>query len=270
MGTPTISNPLYSKVFLMGMKDVLKNFTKNIAYKLLEISSDELPSKTDSIFNEIYQKCRNYTMTSQQQLYSLYTATKYVNENKISGDIVECGVWKGGSSMLAALTMLSLENTDKFIYLYDTYLGMTEPTEHDISDFEENPKRNWKLNQKEGFNKWCYSPIEEVKRNMFSTGYPEDKIIFIKGKVENTIPQIIPPKIAILRLDTDWYNSTFHELKHLYPHLSENGVLIIDDYGHWKGSRKAVDDYLAENNIKLLLNATDYTGRIAIKPKLLL
>jgi hypothetical protein len=252
----------------MGMKDVLSNLVKNTGNYLLDISSNELPSKTDPIFNEIYKKCRNYTMTSQQQLYSLYTATRYVIENKIPGDIVECGVWKGGSSMLAALTLLSMENTDKYIYLYDTYQGMTEPTKHDISDFEEDSKRTWKLNQKEDFNKWCYSPIEEVQRNLFSTGYPDDKLVFVKGKVENTIPHTVPLKISLLRLDTDWYVSTYHELKHLFPNLSENGVLIIDDYGHWKGSRKAVDEYLAENNIKLLLNAIDYTGRIAIKPKL--
>lgn len=250
------------------MKNVIKNLIKNSGNKLVEISSDDLPSKTDDDFKFIYNRCKDYTMTSQQRMYSLYIAMGYVIKYKIPGDIVECGVWKGGSSMLAALTMLSMKNTAKYIYLYDTYLGMSEPTKEDISDFEGDPLKTWESNKKGDLNRWCYSPIEEVKENMLSTGYPQDKLIFVKGKVEETIPKNIPQKISLLRLDTDWYESTYHELIHLFPRLSEGGVLIIDDYGHWKGSRKAVDEYLKNNNIKLLLNPIDYTGRIAIKTEL--
>jgi hypothetical protein len=75
----------------------------------------------------------------------------------------------------------------------------------------------------------------------------------------------LPEQIAVLRLDTDFYESTRHELRHLYPRLVHGGVLIIDDYGHWAGARKAVDEYIAEEGIRLLLNRIDYTGRIAIK-----
>ena len=90
-------------------------------------------------------------------------------------------------------------------------------------------------------------------------------IIYIKGKVEETIPEIIPGKISLLRLDTDWYESTLHNLNHLFPLLSKGGILILDDYGHWQGARKAVDEYLEKNNVKILLNRIDYTGRIAVK-----
>ena len=68
-----------------------------------------------------------------------------------------------------------------------------------------------------------------------------------------------------MRLDTDWYESTKHELTHLFPLLSSGGVIIIDDYGHWQGAKKAVDEYFEENNIKILLNRIDYTGRVGIK-----
>ena len=78
-------------------------------------------------------------------------------------------------------------------------------------------------------------------------------INFVRGKVEDTIPKNMPEKIALLRLDTDWYESTYHELKYLFPLLSKNGVLIIDDYGHWKGAKKAVDQYFGENNIQIFL-----------------
>jgi hypothetical protein len=101
---------------------------------------------------------------------------------------------------------------------------------------------------------------------MAMTNYPQDKLNYVVGKVEDTIPETLPRKIALLRLDTDWYESTLHELNHLYPLLTEGGVLIIDDYGHWQGAKKAVDEYIEKNKLKILLNRIDYTGRIAIKP----
>jgi hypothetical protein len=112
---------------------------------------------------------------------------------------------------------------------------------------------------------WCDASLEIVRKALAITGYPSDKIHFIKGMVEQTTPHSAPDKIALLRLDTDWYKSTKHEMIHLFPRLSKGGVLVIDDYGHWQGSRKAIDEYLAENNVKLLLNRIDYTGRIAVK-----
>jgi hypothetical protein len=100
---------------------------------------------------------------------------------------------------------------------------------------------------------------------MYETGYDREKISFVKGKVEETIPDNAPQSISLLRLDTDWYESTRHELIHLYPRLSHGGVIIIDDYGHWLGARKAVDEYIEQNNLCLLLNRLDYTGRIGVK-----
>jgi O-methyltransferase len=100
---------------------------------------------------------------------------------------------------------------------------------------------------------------------MLSTGYPEENLIFVKGKVENTIPGVTPDRICLLRLDTDWYESTYHELNYLFPRLSVNGVIIIDDYGHWQGAREAVDKYFQAKNVKILLNRIDYSGRVGIK-----
>ena len=82
--------------------------------------------------------------------------------------------------------------------------------------------------------------------------------------MEDTIPKKAPQMISLLRLDTDWYESTRHELIHLFPRIAPFGVIIIDDYGHWQGVREAVDEYIRENNIKILLNRVDYTGRIGV------
>jgi hypothetical protein len=104
-----------------------------------------------------------------------------------------------------------------------------------------------------------------VRKNVLSTGYPEKNIVFIEGDVLKTIPNTIPEKVALLRLDTDWYESTRHEMIHLFPLLVKSGVLIIDDYGFWRGSRKAIDEYISEHKPVILLNRIDDTGRIATK-----
>jgi hypothetical protein len=216
-------------------------------------------------FEEIRKKCKKYTMTSAQRMYALYMATKYIVQNKIPGDMVECGVWKGGSAMVMALTLKRLNETTRKIYLYDTYTGMTKPGARDTNYRNEDFEEIWQSRQKGNYNKWCHAPLEEVKNNLYSTGYPKENIIFIKGKVEETIPSIIPDKIALLRLDTDWYESTYRELCFLFPRLSVHGVLLIDDYGCLKGAREATEKYFKENGIKILLNRVDHTGRICIK-----
>jgi len=210
-------------------------------------------------------KSKTYTKTSIERRYSVYNSVQYIVKNNIQGDFVECGVWRGGSCMIMAAALMELGDLSRKIYLYDTYTGMSEPTEKDICCDNVPASENWHKYQREDHNTWCYASLEDVKNNILSTGYPEENIVFVKGKVEETIPAIIPPKIALLRLDTDWYESTYHELVHLYPLLVQNGVLIIDDYGFWQGAKQAVDEYFEQNGINLLLNRVDYTGRLGIK-----
>ncbi len=219
----------------------------------------------DEDFIRIHTQVKEYTMTSLERQYALYKALEYVITQNIEGDIVECGVWRGGSSMLAALTLKKMNRTDKSIYLYDTFSGMSEPTDKDISLHGRSSVEKWKTLQQGHINTWDYAPLEEVEKNISSTSYPRNKVHFIKGKVEDTIPLTVPKKISLLRLDTDWYESTKHELEHLFPRLSKGGILIIDDYGHWQGARKAVDEYIKDNSITIFLNRVDYTGRIAVK-----
>jgi hypothetical protein len=104
-----------------------------------------------------------------------------------------------------------------------------------------------------------------VREAVLSVGYPEEKIHFVQGPVEETLPENAPEEIALLRLDTDWYASTKHTLVHLYPRVAPGGVLIVDDYAYWQGARQAVDEYVQENNVSVLLNRIDYTARIAVR-----
>jgi hypothetical protein len=241
-------------------------FLKSVLGK--ETSKENFPTDFEEFHIKIIQKVRPYTMTSQERLFALIESVKYIVQHNIPGSIVECGVWKGGSMMAVAATLQLLGATDRQLYLYDTFAGMTPPTDDDKAHNEQTAAALLlkDADRKEESVVWAYSTIEEVKANLALVNYPSNHLHFIEGDVLKTIPASDPGNIALLRLDTDWYESTKHEMEQLYPKLHTAGVLIIDDYGFWKGSRKAIDDYLAANYIPLLLNRIDDTGRVAIKP----
>lgn len=214
--------------------------------------------------NEIAMRIRPFTMTSPERVAAVCMSIAYLVRNRIPGDVVECGVWRGGCSMAAALSLLRCGDSTRILHLFDTFEGMSAPSEfdrrYDGADATELRAAHTAAGQL-----WCYSPLDEVTRNMYGTGYPKEEIRFVKGKVEDTIPSASPKTIALLRLDTDWYESTKHELMHLFPRLVTGGVLVIDDYGHWEGARRAVDEYVEANGLRMLLARVDYTGRLAIK-----
>jgi O-methyltransferase len=215
----------------------------------------------------IIRRVRAFTMTPPERLFAMIQAARYVSDAGLPGAIVEAGVWRGGSMMAAALSVASRGDTARDLYLYDTYEGMSEPGTKDVDLRGKTATEGLSKSKKTTSSEmWGYSPIEEVRRNLLATGYPADRLHFVIGKVEDTIPREVPERIALLRLDTDWYESTKHEMQHLYPLLASAGVLILDDYGHWQGARSAVDEYLEANGLHLLLNRIDASGRLAIKP----
>lgn len=226
-----------------------------------------VPRDMEPAFVDIYAASREFTLTSVERMYALYSAIRYLDHAGVGGDVVECGVWRGGSCMLAARTLMALGDDTRHLHLYDTFAGMTRPQAVDTRqrDGSEQISR-WEVFQREGHNAWCFAPLEEVRANLLSTGFPEQRMSFVQGAVEQTLPAHAPAAIALLRLDTDWYASTLHELEHLYPRLSPGGVLIIDDYGAYQGARDAVDGYFADNGIDMLLHRIDTAGRIGVKP----
>jgi len=219
----------------------------------------------DAEFMSVYTRCAAFSMTSKERMYATYQAARFVATSQVEGDIVECGVWRGGSAMLIALTLLQLGHRWRRLYLYDTFAGMSAPSDQDRA-FDDRPAvRVMEQAGLQQMSQWCLASIEDVRANVLSTGYPQDRLLLIKGKVEETIPAQIPARIALLRLDTDWYESTLHELTHLYPLLATAGVLIIDDYGYWKGAREATDQYFTQHGPPPLLSRIDCTGRIGLK-----
>jgi hypothetical protein len=220
----------------------------------------------DASSMEIVGKVLPYTMTSPARVLAVCDAIHYIVANSVEGDIVECGVWKGGSMMAAAYMLRRLGAADRHLYLFDTFEGMTPPTERDVAiDGQTADALLKRSNRQEAGSVWCLASLQEVREALSSTGYESSKLHFVKGRVEDTLPDAAPERIALLRLDTDWYESTRHELEHLYPRLVSGGVLMIDDYGHWQGARKAVDEYIEHHRLPLLLHRIDYTGRCAVK-----
>jgi O-methyltransferase len=252
------------------LKKLMHSVIKNLGYDLVKpdprLVVNGLPADFDKATLDTYHKVKPYTMTTPERIASLCNAVNYLVKNNIQGDFVECGVWRGGSTMAAIDTLIKAGDTKRDIYLYDTFEGMSEPTELDKVFTGTGADELMSSSQKEDpTSVWCYSALEEVQANVGTLKYPKQLVHYVKGKVEDSIPQTLPGKIALLRLDTDWYESTKHELEHLYPLLVPGGVIIIDDYGHWEGARKAVDEYIEKQKLPLLLNRIDYTGRIGVK-----
>ena len=247
---------------VMSLRTLFEGKGRRKARKLAALTVADASPETKAVIDRV----RLFTMTSPERVAALCNAVEYVVRCGIGGDFVECGVWRGGSSMAMALTLLRLGKPGVHLHLFDTFAGMTQPTGVDraIPTGESAAALLARSDRQTGL-VWAYAPIEDVERNLAGTGYPADKLHFVAGRVEDTLPRHAPDRISLLRLDTDWYESTRHELVHLFPRLAVGGVLIIDDYGHWDGSRRAVDEYLAEHKIRMLLNRIDYSGRIGVK-----
>jgi hypothetical protein len=248
--------------------DRWKDWSVNVVQGLLAqvgLKIAKLPTfpNIDPADEATYQAVRAYTMTSAARVHALIESVRYIVREDIPGAIVECGVWKGGSMMAALQTLVAAGVTDREAYLFDTFEGMTEPGDEDGA-LEKKIFR--KMAREDGTSDWIRAGLDEVCGHIASCGYPMERIHFCKGRVEHTIPAGAPDRIALLRLDTDGYASTLHELEHLYPRLQEDGVLIIDDYGTWEGARRAVDEYFfRERPRRFFLHRFDDTGRLWIK-----
>jgi O-methyltransferase len=245
----------------------LRRFRRRAGEDPLEAARRDLAqmSPADS---RIAEAALPFTMTGVARLQALIDAVRYCVRRELPGAFAECGVWRGGSVLAMIITLQELDRSDRDIYLFDTFEGMTRPSEKDTSPYDRPALELWEESRTqpwpELFDPRTFSE-EAVRETVLGTGYPEQRLHFIRGPVEETLPKRAPDRLALLRLDTDWYESTRHELFHLFPRLTDGGVLIVDDYGHWDGCKRAVDEYFAEQARPVLLNRIDYAGRIAVK-----
>jgi O-methyltransferase len=202
--------------------------------------------------------------------YTTYSALKYVVENNIPGDIIECGVHLGDKMVLACQFLRKRNVLDRHVYLYDTFSGMTPPTPKDkkvsgLLTTNAGVVEKFEQSQRTTHNDWCYGSKDEVMRNVLATGYPPEMVHFVEGDVLQTMPNGHHSKIAFLRLDTDFYDSTLHELRHLYSLVVRGGVIIFDDYGSWQGQKEATDEFFQSELLSPFLLRTCRKERLIIK-----
>jgi hypothetical protein len=251
-------NVINSALALLDL-EVRRKVEKQGAPFPVEMSDDE-----KELFH--YVRSNQLTMVSDEGLYATIMACKYAIERQIEGHFVECGVWRGGNALLAAGIFKLYGATGK-VYLFDTFAGMTEPDEFDNeASSGESAQARHLSDQRETHNEWCYASVDDVKAAFQQARLLSPNVVFIKGDVLQTlaVEENLPQPICVLRLDTDWYQSTRFELEVLYPRLSVGGVLLIDDYGYWTGARKATDEYFASRS-RPFLQYIDATRRMGVK-----
>ena len=229
------------------------------------VRRDGFPHDYDDALVATCKAVEPYTLTTHERIAGLVHAVRHLSAQGIGGSVVECGVWRGGSMLAVARTLLECGDTSRDLWLYDTFTRMPPPGEKDYDIWGRHASEYFAgpvdPHDTEGYR---YLPLQEVRAVLEGSGYPAERLHFVPGLVEETIPAEAPEEIALLRLDTDWYESTKHELEHLYPRIVDGGILIIDDYGQFTGARTAVDEYLATLDRPPFLNRLDWTGRLAI------
>lgn len=206
-------------------------------------------------------RAMKYSKATPQRLAAMQAAVELIDKHHVEGDIVECGVWRGGHLILARI--LSPTRT---CWAYDTFAGMPEPGPYDK---KKSGVKATDILARKPQKRMSYASFEEVRNNFSVEGVLDHELVkFIIGDVTQTLLKEInlPVKIAILRLDTDWYESTKIEMEVLYPRLVEGGILIVDDYGHWMGARKAIQEYFAAHGWDAKkLKPIDYTAVMMVK-----
>ena len=257
---------IFGKVLFKVTRFILKFLGYNVAIVGSQSKYPELKKDYEDFCNTIFS--RSLTLTSLDSLKLLAICCEFVKNENLKGDFVEAGVWRGGSALIAKKIL----DDGRVHFLYDTYEGMTEPNEFDFrvgSTSNKSTLEKWNSLKTDSGNKWVAASLDEVVDNFKNYGLYDDLVAFIKGDVRETllIEKNLPKEISLLRLDTDFYDSTLIELKVLWPRLVKGGILILDDYGHWDGARRAVDEFFSSNGIRrpLMTPIAGGGGRVLVK-----
>jgi len=203
----------------------------------------------------------NHTMTKYDRCVVLHNLVKYVDDTSVPGNLVECGVWKGGAAGIMALAHLRYGKEPRQLWLFDAWDDWPDPTSKDGSQFDDLQRGTLAKADNSGAFEACRDLIENT------IGLAQDRVSYERGLFENTVPgaaERVGP-IALLRLDGDWYESTKACLEEFFPKLVPGGVLVIDDYGWCDGCKRAVDEFLEAREIRSLLHYVDYSCRYLIK-----
>lgn len=259
------------------MKQLIRDALGHLGYDVVRRNgfhdpAVDLPPDVDPATAATVSAVSGLTLTPPARVVALCEAVRHVVRAGVPGAFVECGVWRGGSALAIVRTLLDLGETDRDVLLFDTFERMPEPGPEDV-DLTGTSAATYQRILDDGGDydraTYDYLPFGEVQSVMLATGYPSARLHFVHGMVEDTLPAAAPDQAALVRLDTDYYRSTRHELEHLFPRIAAGGVLLVDDYGHWLGCRQAVDEFVADlaaGGTHLLLHRIDYSARLAVVP----
>jgi O-methyltransferase len=246
------------------VKNTLKRIINRTGHRLARTRTDGLPLDFSDDDACLVETVSPYTMTSPEAIRHLRDCVHYVSARGIPGAFVECGVWKGGSSMVAAITFKELGD-HRDVYLIDAF-DLPIPPPMDL-DTEHGGNRVFG-GATETKPYWAAVTAKAVAGHMKLTAYPENHVHIVKGLIADVVPYRTPDSISVLRLDTDTYESTIHNLRHLYPRLSDGGILILDDYGSHAGIRQAVSEYFNDPTTAPLIQRVDASAGCIQKFKL--
>ena len=226
--------------------------------QLLGVLADNLhPSRPDSFFDalrtlRLIHSLRDYTAVLPTRLGTLHRLARDIDQHSVRGDVVECGVYNGGSAALMA-SVCTRSPMDRKIWLFDSFEGLPQPTERDGE-------------KARGCIWWCHGDLAKVRTIFDKLRISDSGVHIVKGWFRNTFPGVDIGEIALLHIDADWYDSVRLCFERFYENVQPGGYIVIDDYGHWEGCRRATDEFLKERSIEVKLTRVDYTGRYFRKP----
>lgn len=255
-----------------------KRITRSVKRAFRMVGLDVARARPDNSFRldnpdisdfewETWSDAEPYTAITAEGIVTVIRAVEHIINSGVPGDVVECGVWRGGTAMAVCRSFKQFGDSHRRLFLYDTFEGMTQPTDVDVycdgrsatEMLADSPRSATERNT------WVYAPIDMARSNILRTGISPERVEFVRGPVEHTLPTIAPERIALILLATEWYESTLHELRHLYPRLSAGGILVTADYGIWEGARRAVNEFFGGS--RPFLTRVDTAMRVAVKPR---
>ncbi len=245
----------YLKNLVKKNENLLKAYRKIKFIKEIPLKDFFNPSKL-VLFKKIYP----YTMVDSKRLSNIYDLSELIEKNRVDGVFVECGVWKGGCAAIMG-SVSKRARSNRKIWLFDSFEGLPEPTTEDgkiAKDYSQN-RASGRLKTIDK----CVGPLNDVKEIFFDIlKINQDNVVIKKGWFQDTLPKARNEigQISVLRLDGDWYESTKCCLDNLYDNVIVGGYIVVDDYGHWEGCKKAIDDFFMKRNIKTDLIKIDYAG----------
>ncbi len=198
-------------------------------------------------FPSFYDKVKERTQCSLPALYDLFLSVMHVNATRIPGDFLEVGCWQGGSLGLALLSDVS---ESRRVIGFDTFQGHYEPPSYEIDIRGQNMRERSKQLQEKG-QAWNKADFDECRKFLHEMANDDSRVLLIPGDIKETAYDLPSQSISILRIDCDWYLESLVSLEVFWPMLSNGGFLLLDDYGHHPGQKKAVQEYFANKSVKI-------------------